>query len=527
MTHRSFLHGTFVLIASQLVTRILGFVYRIYLSRLIGASGMGLFSMIWPIAGLALTFVTAGLPVALSKLVAEAIVQQDRVRVERILRLSTAVIVSMSVVITLCLWFLRPIILHYWLTDSRAYPTYVVMIPIITIIAISSIYRGYFQGLQDMSPPAWQQIIETVVRIGAAYVLAGYFIRFSIAEAAAAAMGGTVLGELAGLLYLALQYFRRGRLSIVFRDAPRRSLETSKQTLIAIGEIAVPVTLSRLIWSVLSAIEPVLVTRSLLLAGVTTTAATAGYGEYSSMAGPLLSFPTVFTWSLAVNLVPSVSEAIAGRSQTRVRTRLAQSWRATAIVGFPASVVLTVLAIPLCRVIYHDATAGTILAVMAPVAFLLYLQAPLSGILQGLNKAGVSMVMSIIGGVVRLGLIYLLASRPQLGILGVAWATSIATVLTTGLYFASVYKYIGFAVRITDTIKIACASLLTLVLIEVLTVHSGHMTGGKITLVILTAIIFYFILCCSFRVVTSYNMKRIPKIGGMLARFVQALPFAV
>ncbi|MCL6549127.1 MAG: polysaccharide biosynthesis protein, partial [Alicyclobacillus sp.] len=324
MAQRSFVRGAFVLMLAALITRLLGFVYRIYLSRLIGAEGMGLFQMIWPLMNLVLTFVTAGLPVAISKLVAEALVGRDRVRVERILRVSTLVITTMSVVFTALMWLLRGLVRAYWLTDERAYLTYLVMIPIVTVIAISSIFRGYFQGLQDMSPPAVATILETLARIGAVYVLASHFIRYGIAYAAAAAMAGTVVGEVVGLGYLAVLYRRRGRLSMVLPDALPRSLESGLQTLRAIAEIAVPVTFSRLIGSLLWAVEPVLVTRSLLLAGLATPVATTLYGQYGSMAIPLLVFPTVFTGSLAVNLVPSVSEAMAGDERQRVRIRMAQ-----------------------------------------------------------------------------------------------------------------------------------------------------------------------------------------------------------
>lgn len=523
---RSFLHGAFVLIAASLVTRILGFVYRIFLTRLIGAAGMGLFQLVFPLLSLVLTFVTAGLPVAISKLVAEAIVQRDRVRVQRVLRVSAVVILSMAFVFTILMWVFRGFIRSHWLTDARAYPAYVAMIPVVAVIAVSSIYRGYFQGLQDMAPLAWASILETVVRIGSIWFLAAYFVRYSLPYAAAAAMVGMVLGELAGLVFLIVSYQRRGRLSVVLADAPNRSLESARQTFKALVEIAAPVTLSRLIGSVIYALEPILVTRALLMAGVATQEATSLYGKFSGMAIPLLVFPTVFTGSLAVNLVPSVSEAMAGSERHRVRMRLAQSWRATAMVGFPTSVVLTLFAEPLCRIIFREPSVGPILAVMAPAGFLLYLQGPLAGILQGLNRAGAAMRNSIVGGVIRLGLYYVLASRPDLGILGVAWAVTLSICLTTALHFFSVYRAVGFAVHAPDTAKIALAALISLVLMDLFSPHPELLTSGQLLAAILAGFIAYFTLLCSFRVITSHTMERIPKIGGILAHVIAAIPFA-
>ncbi|MCL6627906.1 MAG: oligosaccharide flippase family protein, partial [Alicyclobacillus shizuokensis] len=170
MVRRSFLQGAIILMAAALVNRILGFVYRIFLTRLIGAEGIGLFQLVSPLLSLILTFVTAGLPVAISKLVAETVVQRDKVRTLRVLRVSTVVILSMAALFTLLMWLLRGLVRQYWLTNPMAYPTYLAMIPIVSVIAVASIFRGYFQGLQDMSPPAWASILETLVRIGSVWV---------------------------------------------------------------------------------------------------------------------------------------------------------------------------------------------------------------------------------------------------------------------------------------------------------------------------------------------------------------------
>ncbi|QQE77454.1 stage V sporulation protein B [Alicyclobacillus sp. SO9] len=527
MNQRSFLHGAFVLIAAGLVTRIMGFVYRIFLTRLIGAQGIGLFQLVFPLLSLVLTFVTAGLPTAISKLVAEAVVQRDKVRVKRIMTVSSTVILTLAVVFTVLMWTLRGLVRTYWITDARAYPAYLAMIPITGVIAVASIYRGYFRGLQDMAPTAWGQIIEQSVRILSIWVLAAYFIRFSLPYAAAAAMMGMVLGELSGLIFLIVQQRRRARLSQVIPDAPSRSLETTRQTLKALVDIAGPVTFSSLIGSLIFAVEPVLVTRALLRADIATHMATTLYGKYGGMAIPLLVFPTVITGALAVNLVPSVSEAVAGEAKGRVRIRMAQSWRATAMVGFPTSVILTLFASPLSQMIFNDGTAGPILSIIAPAGFLLYLQGPLAGILQGMNHAGIAMRNSIVGGIARLGFIYLLASDPALGIKGVAWAVTISICLTTSLHFFSLYPKIGFAVNIEDTTRIAIATLIMLAFMEFIR-HNGQAWGSvHVLLAIGMGLIIYSVLLCSFRVITSKTVRKIPRIGDMLAQIVASMPFAV
>lgn len=525
--HRSFFHGAFVLMAASLVTRVMGFAYRIVLTRLIGAAGMGLFQMVSPLLSLVLTFVIAGLPVAISKLVAEALVQQDRVRVQRILRVSAIVIAVMSAIFTGLMWLLRGLVERHWLTDPRAYPTYLVMIPLVSIIGISSILRGYFQGLQDMSPLAWSAILEQTLRIGSIWVLASYLVHYSLAYATAAAMVGQVVGELGGLLFLWLQYRRRGKLSLVLPDAPARSLEKPRQTLAAIVEIAAPVTLSRLIGSLIYALEPVLVTRALLTAGLSVSTATALYGQYGGMAIPLLVFPTVFTGSLAVNLVPSVSEAVAGNQEQRVKARFSQSWTATAMVGIPTSILLTFYADPLARAVFGIHGVGPILSVMAPAGFLLYLEGPLMGILQGLNHAGIAMRNSIIGGILRLGLIVLLASRPHLGILGVAWASTVSICVTAGLQLRSVKKFVSVHISWRDTWRILAASAGMLLLLLALSLIHSNPNPWQLLFAVASGLLVYFILLCSLHVLTTRRVYRIPRIGPILAQIVSAMPFAI
>ncbi|GGJ06115.1 stage V sporulation protein B [Alicyclobacillus cellulosilyticus] len=525
MSQRSFLHGAMVLVTASLVNRILGFIYNVFFSRLIGAEGMGLFRLVWPMTSLMWTLITAGMNVAIAKLVAEALVQRDAVRIRRIMRTSAAVTLTMAVVCGLAMWFGRGFIRSHWLTDPRAYPTFLVTIPYVCVIAIASLFRGYFQGLQDMSPPALASVVEQVVRIAAIYLIATALAQHGLAYAAAAAMAGGLLGEVCGLCFMVWQFSRRGRLAHVLPDPLPRSLETTRQTLRAIAGIAVPVTLSRLIGTAIFTIEALLIPRTLLWSGATTAEATAQYGAYAGMVWPLLGFPTLFTGALATNLVPAVSESAAARDAQRIRMRLSQAWKAAALVGFPSSVILTVLAEPLCRTVYNTSGIGPILSLMAPCCFLICLQGPLSGILQGLNHAGVAMANSLLGAVVRLMLMYWLGSR--YGILGVALATSLSICLTTALYFASVYRYIGFAVRLVDTTKIAVASLALLVFTKWAYTLQPRLTGSRLLAVVTLGLAVYFVLCCAFRVITSRNVRRIPKVGPPLARLVARLPFAV
>ncbi|UOF88591.1 stage V sporulation protein B [Fodinisporobacter ferrooxydans] len=526
MSKQSFLKGAFILVSASLITRVMGFVYKIALTRLIGAEGIGLFQMIFPLISLVLTVVTAGLPVAISKVVAEAMVAGDRRRIRRVIMSSFAIIGIFSILGSVLLVFLSPWITKTYLTDSRAYYSLIAIIPVIPIIGLSSILSGYFKGLQNMSPPAVASILETAVRIASVWVLAHYFRKFGLAYAAAAAAIGMVLGELMSLLYMWLYYLTRQRIQSL-PMGPANQLEPLRKTIKSILEVAIPVTCNRIIGTVAYAIEPMLISRSLQTAGFTTVMATTLYGQYSGMAIPLLVFPTVFTYSLAVTLVPSISEAIAEGKIRLVRRRLYQTFRITALIGFPTSVVLTVYATQLCTMVFHAPEVGPILTIMAPVGFLLYLQSPLYGILQGLNRAGLAMVNGLVGSAAKLLIIYFLASQPKYGILGVAWALVADVAITTGLNFFSVNKMIGFEIDPFDTAKIILATILMATVMKQITGDSSiDVPNHTVIFSIFIGFSSYFFLLLMFGVITRNMLRKIPRIGHFLVGISRFVPFS-
>ncbi len=534
MKRQSFIAGTSILIAASLITRLLGFVYRIALTRLIGPEGIGLFQMVFPILTLVLTIVTAGMGIAISKLVAESLVTGDRTRIRRVMRYSFFITSIMAVMFTwVMLRYGKTISLHMY-TDKRAYYPLITLTPVIGIIAISSVLRGYFQGLQQMSVPSVASIIETLIRIIGVWIIAALSLKKGIEYAAAGVSAGMILGELAGCLYMYYAYRRYASVKKLDLPTPtakplaNTSDERPAQTMRALLQIALPVTFSRLIGSIAFALEPILVMRALLTAGLTATASTELYGAYSGMAIPLLVFPTVFTYSLAVQLVPSISEAVASGRRGTVARRLTQSFRVTALIGFPTSLMLLQYATPLCTVIYAQPQVGHILAIMAPSGFLLYLQGPLSGILQGINRASTAMRNSLIGSGFKLLIIYMFASNPSVNINAVAWSLTIAVSLTTILHMISVHRAIGFYVDPRDTAKtLLCTVLMGVSMHMLWPIYQTVMSRSiALSALLFTGFFIYLILLLLTRTITANTLARLPGVGRPLSRVARLIPFS-
>ncbi|OIJ16588.1 stage V sporulation protein B [Anaerobacillus alkalilacustris] len=520
MTRQSFLQGAFILIIGGLITKILGFVNKIVVARIMGAEGVGLYSMAVPTLLLVITLTQIGLPVAISKFVAEAEARNDRSKIKQILVVSLATTGVLSIFFTFGMIGLAPIISKYFLTDTRAFYPLVAISPIVPIVALSSVLRGYFQGRQNMKPSAYSQVIEQIVRITLVAVLTSAFLPYGVEYAAAGAMISVVIGELASLLYMIFMFKNAKRVKV--RSNFFGYLKQGKSTFNELMTIALPTTGSRLIGSVSYFFEPIVVSQSLAIAGITTVIATKQYGELAGFAIPLLFLPTFITYSLSVSLVPAISEAAAQRHYKLIHHRLSQALRLAMVSGGISCVILYVYAVPIMDLMYNAPTVASYIKIMAPFSIFLYFQGPLQAALQALNLAKAAMMNSLIGNVVKIVAVFVLASRPELGIMGAALAIVAGFMLVTLLHFATLVKTISYTLHVREFLKaITCITISGLLAIT-LYKHSFLEVDllWKTLLSIGIVSIIYILLLMLFGLIKKEEMRRVPFIGSWLSKFI-------
>jgi stage V sporulation protein B len=392
--------------------------------------------MAFPTFILVVTITQLGLPVAISKNIAEAEAKGNQAEIKKILVVSLATTLGLSLIFTPALILLAPFLSESLFTDQRTYYPLIAIAPVVPIIAVSSVLRGYFQGRQNMRPAANSQILEQVVRITLIAVLTSAFIPYGIEYAAAAAMISSVIGELISLVYLMTTFKIKKRFKL--RKHFFQSIHSGKKTFNDLMEIAIPTTGSRLIGSVAWFFEPIVVSHSLAIAGV---------------ALPLLMLPSFVTYSLATSLVPAISEANSRKNYQLIEYRLQQALRFAFLTGGLAVIVLYVLADPLMQLMYNSTKGAFFIRLMAPFFLFYYYQGPLQAVLQALNLARAAMINSLIGAVVKTAVIFLLASQPSFGITGAALGILVGFVLVTVLHFATVLKRIPFSFYILDYFK--------------------------------------------------------------------------
>lgn len=466
MSKQSFIQGTMILLAAGFINRILGFVPRIALPRVMGAEGVGLYSLGYPLFIVILTVITGGIPLAVSKLVAAAESEGNEKRVMDTLKVSLFLTVGLSILSTAAVIPLAPWIAATLLHNPEVYYTLLAMCPMFSIIAVSSVFRGYFQGRQNMIPSAQSQIAETLVRIVFMLALAYFMLPYGLALAAAGAMFGVTLGELGGLAVLLHQYRKTRTVYAAYASAkigsaPAGSPVPHSGVIRRLLHIHVPVTGSRLVGSLSYFLESVMTMQALAAAGIAAAVATAQYGSLQGMVIPVILLPGVLTYSLSVSLVPSLSEAAARGDMRTIHKRLHQSLRLALVTGAPFAILMYVLAEPLTKLLYNDASVAGMLKLMAPVAIFIYFQGPLQATLQALDRPGTALLNTFYGASIKLLLIYFLATQPDIGIIGVLIAINVNIVLVTLLHWSSIVRLIGYRFPLFDIVKTAAAAALS------------------------------------------------------------------
>ena len=252
-----FLRGALILTVAGLMVKVIGSVNRILLSRLLGGEGIGLYQMAYPFYLLMLSICSAGVPVAVSIIVAEKVAKDDYAQAHRVFKVTLGLMAAFGLVFSLVLYGSAGLLVNSgWIRDSRAYYALVVLTPAVFFSSILASFRGYFQGYQMMTAPAVSQILEQLIRVMTMIGLAYFLLPYGLEYAAAGAAFGAIPGGLAGLLVLSWFY---GRARKQWKEKIDRQIATEEDSIRVIAKrlflLAVPVSCANLLIPVTSSID--------------------------------------------------------------------------------------------------------------------------------------------------------------------------------------------------------------------------------------------------------------------------------
>lgn len=402
-----------ILLICNFISRCLGFTYKIILVRLIGPEGVGITEMVSPVYSLALVLASLGVPLAMSKLLAGEIGRRNFQNLQRIQQTSLFLLTLLGTAATLLCAALAPLAMQRINPDSRALNYLLALTPAILIVTVCSGFRAYFQATKQIGIIGVSQNIEQTVRVAAGAILASYLLAQGLDRAVLGVAAATILGESAGLLYIWRQYRRQRPQNSAPPTLSRLNISLSLLT------YGAPVTIQRLISSGILLLQATMLPMALMQNGLTSSQATAAYGNFSGVALSLIHLPGIFTATLAMALLPAIAE-ISASDKLCLGRRINQSLHLTSVIAAPFSLLFYTHASQLCTWLFHAPEAAPPLRILALGAFFIYAQTALTSILQGLGK-----LHSLLFSLLISGGIFLLAIRlltPLYGLPGAAAA---------------------------------------------------------------------------------------------------------
>ncbi len=457
------LTGALILTAAGFISRTLGFFYRVYLSHLIGAEGMGLYQMISPVSGVCFALCCGPVQTAISRFVAGSVSEngglENRIRNgRRYFAAGLLLALGLSLALAAFLYtqagWLAPAVLG----DARTADLLRLLALSLPVTAVHSAVNGYYYGKQKTQVPSLSQLAEQLVRVGFVYLLAGWLLAQGRKLTVVLAALGLVAGELASLgvslLALRVTFFRE---SLLRSESPWRSEEegsalpgTAGSASPALGRalrgivlLAAPLCANRLILGLLQSLEAIQIPLRLEMSGLSASEALGVYGTLTGMALPFILFPSALTNSLSVMLLPSVAEAQSLQNTRKIRRTAELSIRCSLYLGILCAAVFSTWGHAMGALFFQSSQAGSCIAILGWLCPFLYLSTTSSSILNGMGKTGATFLQHLAGLGLRLAFVFALI--PRYGIAACLWGMLASELLVAGLHLVTLHRLVALA----------------------------------------------------------------------------------
>ncbi len=425
-TGKAFVRGAAVIAAAHLLIKLLGALYKIPLDRMIlGTAGMGIYNAAYYIYNWMFVISTAGLPVAISKMVSAANAKGEYAEAEKIFSVAVRFMLAVGLAGFCILFFGAPLFAKILNADAAGMSVSFAiraLSPSILFVALMAAWRGYTQGFGEMVPTALSEIAEAAGKLCIGLCLAALLVHTSLAAGAAGAIGGVSCGAFLGLLLIIFVSRKQRKAGRLRAKQSAQVCRSGKTIFVGLFQTAVPITLGASVFTLTSLVDTIMIFH--LLAGL-------GFSEqmYYSMSGylgravTLFNLPPTLVAALAVSIVPALSAALAvGDRKTAAQTTQA-ALRLTVLISLPCAIGLSILANPILLLVYKDASYAFLLVVMGlAVAFVTVVQVT-NAVLQAHGRVWKPVIFMAVGAAVKVIFNFLLVRQPAVHIYGAPIAT--------------------------------------------------------------------------------------------------------
>lgn len=524
---QSFLQGTAVLAMATVVVKLMGFLFKTPLNYIIGEQGSGYFYNAYKVYDVLLMISTTGLPVAVSRMIAEAQELGNYAQIRRIFKTALYVFLTIGIVGSLgMLLFCRQLSVMVT-TNTNSWAAIAALAPCVLLICLISAYRGFFQGQRYMSPTSISQILEALTRLAVGLSIAYLVMKRtgSIIYAAGGAILGVTLGCLVSVVYLNSKF--RG----AYRALPQGgAAKSGRSTLKELLSIAVPITLGAAGLQIINLIDTMIYMRRLTGAlGWTELQVDTANGIYSFQQ-TIFALPCAFIPTITIACIPAITAALTRKDLPSARATEESALRTMGLIAMPCAAGLSVLAQPIIRLLcpgYGEvsvATAAPILSILGVTVIFNSTVLLLNAFMQAHGDVTTPVVNMLVGGVVKIVVNYVLVGIPEINIVGAPIGTLVCYVCITALDLITMRKSVTTRPAVFKNLVRPFLAAAIMGAATYMAYHVLEQALGSARLACLAALVFavvvYLVLAVALRCVTYEDCLLLPK-GEKIAKILR------
>ncbi len=518
--------GSILAIAS-IIVRLIGIVYRIPLTNIVGNEGMGYYGFAFEVYQILVILSTNAVPVAVSKLTAARVARREYKNAQAIFRCSIIFAAVLSGTLALLTFVgARWISIVMFGGITEVAPALRVLAPTVLVCAIMGVFRGYTQGLGNMAPTAFSQVVEQLFNAVVSVAAAAILISRGAAFGAAGGTLGTFMGAVSSLVFLYLVYSSyRPQLSRRMKKDPTQKLLENRQIYRMIGLTIIPLVLTSTIYQISSLLDSALFSNILKAIGYQSSFISSLYGIYSSKYQLLINLPLGITSALTVALMPGIAGAIALKRREQVKDQMDVAIRLTMLIAIPCAVGVAVMGGPIMQMLFRDTTTlpGRMLFIGAVTIVFYALSTLTSTILQGSNHMRIPVINAAISLGIHILFTVVLLAFADLHIFALIYGNIVFSFCLCVLNLRSLAKVVDYQL---DIVKMAGSSIIASAIMGAVTflVYKGsmyilHSNTISTLIAILLAVVIYAVLMVITHGVTEEELYAFPK-GDAIVRFL-------
>lgn len=522
----SFVKGALILAIASVMVKVIGAVFRIPLTNLVGKYTMGLYSIAYRYYSIFLTIATAGIPIAISKMISESRALGRSRETKKIFRMAISLCLAIGALgMLILIVFSNP--LAAATKDTNARVSIIALAPAVLFMAVTAGFRGYFQGHENMLPTALSQIIEALSRLLIGLAIAWIFLSRGFSEKYVSA--GIILGITTGTVLTVLLMLGFALHNKKNTESMRgETLESRKNSelLSLLLKIAIPVTIGSFVMNLTSTIDMFLITNRLAALGYNNEQTTSLYGIYENYALPLFNLIPSIIISLNVSVTPTISAAHAVGDTDKLHKTLLSALRIVIIITLPASIGISVLSKPILSILFTSqadvAVAAPVLSILGIASFFLCASSLTSTSMQALGHATLPLITMLCGAVVKVLANYFLIAIPGVELSGAAVGTVLCYVLITVLNMIFLARLVKFKPKFAATyLRPVISSLIMGAAVLGVYKLSLPFVGNLFAVAasIGVGVIVYFVAMLVSKGITEDDVKGLPK-GEKIAKIL-------